>query len=645
MTAAVLDFQLPKYFPDDLDLPLSPDHKTWHTERLCPPLLAQALGERQALFVAQLHYWLQKDNVGVYKHGWHWIYNAEWEWLEQFPWLSEPTIGRIRRALERRGYVVSNDFNRNPLDRTKHSTLDYYLIATETGWNPLGLDLNRSYPHPPVFTKGVRLRGRHKSDSTPSVYKPIDGDEPENLKPPELVDSANLQNAFCIPGTMHSALVPVSSIYKEIPNISKSNPETDLKIQDPEGNQGVGGSQLQEIEKDTSIANEQKEVNSRVIEFSGEGQISAAEPSLINDEEMKLTQQFLASLNASVERANSQRTLVLDLTRPIRIPGLDEESHEILWKHQASLLELNADLYAERIQKALMDNPQHLEDAIRAFFENSASGAKTPLAATGFLFNALRHGWKPRQSSSSAAASVQVYTPPPQMLEAPLPSTLEELVERKRHLWKYAPIMRPSIRVWAEQAPGVMLGEDGPELVVPQASATKPTEPMATPAPESAAPEQKPAPMLPEASTKSTAEPVELVTTPAAPPEANALTPAVTSVASPRADSPATTNTLAADPLVATAPTLALVQPPDLMATTKAPAAPNPTGLGKPSASNVSSSVDEPPLNVGSRVLWDKCPAHCASWNPFTISNIIGGMAWLDIYEKPVPLSALRRAP
>jgi len=212
MVAAIAQEVFPKYFPDSLDLPLSLEHKTWHTERRCPPLLAQALGERRAMFIAQLHYWLQKDNVGVYKHGFHWIYNTEWEWLEQFPWLSEHTIGRIRRALERRGYVVSNDFNRNPLDRTKHSTLDYYRIAQETGWNPLGLDLNREYPHPPVFTKGVRQRGRHKSDSTPLVYLSVDGDEPDSLKPPETVDSAKVQNASCKNVTMHSALLPLSSI-------------------------------------------------------------------------------------------------------------------------------------------------------------------------------------------------------------------------------------------------------------------------------------------------------------------------------------------------------------------------------------------------------------------------------------------------
>lgn len=450
MLAAVTTEVVPKYFPEELALPLPKEHKTWHTERLCPPLLVQALrSERQAMFIAQLHYWLQKEDVGVYKHGFHWIYNTEWEWCEQFPWMSEHTIGRVRRTLERLGYVVSNDFNRNPLDRTKYSTLDYYLIATKTGWNPLGLDLNRSYPHPPEFTKGKRQRGRHKSDSTPRVYLPIDGDELDSLEPPKFVDSAILQNASCNLVTMHSATLSLSSIYKEIPNISKSNLEVDLKIERTETGQEVGSDQIVASENVTRSSDRQEEVNSQVTKSSNKEQCSAA-VSLINDEEIESPQQFLASLNTAVQQAKCERKSASDQIRRVRIPGLDEETHEVLWKHQATLEKLNADLNAERIKSAIADNPQHLEDAILAFKENSAKGAKTKEAATGFLFNALRYGWKPRQSSS-ASTNVQVYTPPPQILEEPLPPTFEQLVERKRLMWQNASILRPGVEAWVQQ--------------------------------------------------------------------------------------------------------------------------------------------------------------------------------------------------
>jgi hypothetical protein len=464
MVAATVQETVPTYFPEQLDLPLSPDHKTWHTERLCPPLLAQALkSERQAIFIAQLHYWLQKDDVGVHRHGFHWIYNTEWEWREQFPWMSEHTIGRIRRKLEQLGYVVSNDFNRNPLDRTKHSTLDYYRIAKETGWNPLGVDLNRDYQSPPQFLKGIRLRGRHKSDSTPLVYKPVDKDESKTPKPAKIVDSALLQNASCNNAIMHSALLPLSSIYKYVPYISKSNLEPDLKIEPDTPNKLFGGEQLLGKENGfvSQIIDAQQTASFELTESSSVAP-NSHQTSPDNDETIKATQQMVASLNAKVEIAERYRTHEAASSSRVRIPGVDEPTHEILWHHSQRLEELNADLHAPRIKSAIADNPQHLEDAIEAFYENSATGAKTQAAATGFLYNALRHGWKPRHSCKNA--EVQVYTPPPQMLEEHTPPTLEELVERKRLMWQNAPILRSQVAAWVEQTPGVVMTDDGPAL-------------------------------------------------------------------------------------------------------------------------------------------------------------------------------------
>ena len=206
---------------------------------------------------------------------------------------------------------------------------------------------------------------------------------------------------------------------------------------------------------------EQGEVHQLVAESLNVGQHS--DTSLDGDEKIELAQQYLASLNAKAELAERCRNHDAASFRPIRIPGLDEAVHEVLWKHQELLEQLNVDLHAERIHKAIADNPQYLEDAILTLSENSANGAKTKEAATGFLYNALLKGWKPRQSSSTSA-SVQAYTPPPQMLEDPLPPTLEQLVERKRLMWRNAPVLRSSIEAWVKQTPGVMMTADGPAL-------------------------------------------------------------------------------------------------------------------------------------------------------------------------------------
>jgi len=216
---------------------------------------------------------------------------------------------------------------------------------------------------------------------------------------------------------------------------------------------------------------EEEEVRRLIAESWGEATRPAAS-SLDSDEMMQaassdnsaamnVASEFLGNLNAEAEL--QKRSRFDRIPRPLCIPGLDESAHEILWKYQAQLEKLNVDLNTERIKSAIADNPQHLEDAILALIENSAKGAKTSVAATGFLLNALRQGWKPRQSSSRDSASVPVYALHPLMLEEPKPSTLFELVERKRLMWKTA-ILRPSIAAWAEATPGVVLTDSGPEL-------------------------------------------------------------------------------------------------------------------------------------------------------------------------------------
>lgn len=147
----------------------------------------------------------------------------------------------------------------------------------------------------------------------------------------------------------------------------------------------------------------------------------------------------------------------------IKIEGLDEEIHEILWKHQAELTKLNVDLDSDRIRNAIADNPQFLEDAIFAFFEASAKGALTQEAATGYFYNALRNGWKPKYPNVPANQKPRYFTAPPEFFQEHKPVSLAELVERKRQSWKVA-ILRPSIEAWAKETPGVVITDSGPVL-------------------------------------------------------------------------------------------------------------------------------------------------------------------------------------
>jgi uncharacterized phage protein (TIGR02220 family) len=91
------------------------------------PTLVMKLGLNQAIIIQQVHYWLVKSPH--IKDGKRWIYNTYKDWKQQFPFWSEKTIMRTFLALEEEGYVVSANYNRMKIDKTKWYSIDYDKLA------------------------------------------------------------------------------------------------------------------------------------------------------------------------------------------------------------------------------------------------------------------------------------------------------------------------------------------------------------------------------------------------------------------------------------------------------------------------------------------------------------------------------------
>lgn len=200
------------------------------------------------------------------------------------------------------------------------------------------------------------------------------------------------------------------------------------------------------------------------LPITGENQISATEPTNLevkNHVEQKKVKDKPQGFVPTTKNNPSVTPRRLPEPCFLYVEGVDEETHKILWQHQAELTRLNVDLDAKRVQKAIVYNPQNLENAIFAFFEASAKRTLTKEAATGYLYNALRNGWKPKYSKTPTAQKPQYFTAPPEFFEKPPTPTLAELVERKRQVWKVA-LLRPFIETWAKVTPGVMLTSSGP---------------------------------------------------------------------------------------------------------------------------------------------------------------------------------------
>lgn len=90
------------------------------------PTLAEKVGVYEAIFLQQLHYWLNKSEH-VYD-GRRWVYNSMESWHNQFPFISVSTIRRIIKKLEEEKIILTGNFNRYKMDRTKWYTIDYEAL-------------------------------------------------------------------------------------------------------------------------------------------------------------------------------------------------------------------------------------------------------------------------------------------------------------------------------------------------------------------------------------------------------------------------------------------------------------------------------------------------------------------------------------
>lgn len=87
------------------------------------PYVAKALGLNEAIFLQQLHYWLNRKPHIVEEKGW--VYNPYKSWQEQLCFMSESTIKRTVKNLVDKGIVITANFNKMKFDRTLWYSIDY----------------------------------------------------------------------------------------------------------------------------------------------------------------------------------------------------------------------------------------------------------------------------------------------------------------------------------------------------------------------------------------------------------------------------------------------------------------------------------------------------------------------------------------
>ena len=87
------------------------------------PTLAKMIGLDKAVILQQIQYWISTSSHEI--EGYNWIYNSYSEWSEQFPWLTSEGVRYHIRGLEKTGYLIVGNFNRDIRDKTKWYRIDY----------------------------------------------------------------------------------------------------------------------------------------------------------------------------------------------------------------------------------------------------------------------------------------------------------------------------------------------------------------------------------------------------------------------------------------------------------------------------------------------------------------------------------------
>ncbi|WP_066303965.1 conserved phage C-terminal domain-containing protein [Bacillus sp. FJAT-29814] len=94
------------------------------------PSLAVKIGLNEAVILQQIHYWVHGSRHVI--GGRKWIFNTYKEWQEQLPFWSESTIKRTIHSLEKQGLLLSGNWNRSKMDKTKWYTIDYQQLEELT---------------------------------------------------------------------------------------------------------------------------------------------------------------------------------------------------------------------------------------------------------------------------------------------------------------------------------------------------------------------------------------------------------------------------------------------------------------------------------------------------------------------------------
>lgn len=232
---------------------------------LVRPLLAVRVGLNEAIVLQQVHYWLENKKKSTkekdlaqertYNDGRFWTYDSYPEWQKQFPWWAVRTVERTFTNLEKKGILISGNFNRLKMDRTKWYTIDYDALD--------------------AYEKGRTKKTAENIDDESTHHDNVA--ECENIESDKLAECIPTQSANVAPPICQSVVSNLPTCGEQSANLWSPIPKTSSKTSTETANEdSLNSSSSIEVGKHEYIKTEltskeeEEEVKDNLVYLGGE---------------------------------------------------------------------------------------------------------------------------------------------------------------------------------------------------------------------------------------------------------------------------------------------------------------------------------------------------------------------------------------
>lgn len=156
--------------------------------QVLPSLAVELDNVDKAIMLQQIHYWCSKSNK--VKDGYRWVYNSVSNWHEQFPWISEKTIQRYLKDLERKGLLITGVYNKAAFDKTKWYRINYE--ALDNLGKPKGLAVPTSGIESPLLNGTESPNQYHRiPETTTETNNNTSDNKSDHIQYKQIIDYLN----------------------------------------------------------------------------------------------------------------------------------------------------------------------------------------------------------------------------------------------------------------------------------------------------------------------------------------------------------------------------------------------------------------------------------------------------------------------